>query len=94
MPTSQYGPALQFIVVPFDLAEHATPMPHHPDRSAHYRRRADNVRGAFDRHSLRSLAGYDRLPLTDVEVLDVRRPESAAPRAVAGDARIAVAWVD
>jgi hypothetical protein len=65
-------------------------MPHHPDRSAHYRRRADNVRGAFDRHSLRSLTGYDGLPLTDVEVLDVRRPESAAPRDVAADARIAI----
>jgi hypothetical protein len=48
-------------------------MPHHPDRSADYRRRVDNVRGAFDRHSHRSLAGYDRLPLTDVE--DHERPQ-------------------
>src|SRR5258707_4217507 len=44
----------------------------------------------IDRHSLRSLTGYDGLPLTDVEVLDVRRPESAAPRDVAADARIAI----
>ena len=38
----------------------------------------------------RPYTGYDRLPLTDVKVLDVRRPESAAPRDVAADARIAI----
>jgi len=65
-------------------------MSHHPDRSPHCHRRADTVRGTFARHSSRSLAGYDGLPLTDVEELDVRRPESAAPRDVVADARIAI----
>jgi hypothetical protein len=66
-------------------------MPDHPDRCPNIEGRADNFRGAFERLSPRLAGGYHRLPLTDLEEPDVRMPASAAPRAVTGDARIAVA---
>lgn len=69
----RYKPALQSIVVAFDVAEHAH-MRNDPERCPYDQRSADDVRSACDRLGPQ-LGGGEGVPLTDLEEREVRLPD-------------------